>query len=266
MSLLTQAWWVIAVGIMYFGTSYLSQMSYENAYGTYPLAWYATAVISIIIWFKLAIKSHHNALISERPDATSINIPIQTKAKFIGVALLVILVAILVVWFVGLLLGMLTGDAFWEFLFTAFIAFMSGNATVSFSYISFAIIIAALTAFSFILTSPFMPRVLTSFHRPFRSQVRVNMFHWRHAMRYYLIGPIIIWLLYVIIEFCVGTIFSLAYIGDASIQYTGSLYGAVWALFAGVLHSALIIAASTAFSMHFLDTISDDELLDISSP
>lgn len=240
--------------------------------GTYAVARYAldataplgtitsifTSLVSLYIWFKLALSTHHLTLNSERPDIMKDIHAWPTKWGFL---------AVLALFHIGM--AMLS-FAIASIAYSHFYAAMSdliegGNIGLSFLVVPGAIVFAIFTLL-YLAFSPFIPLSLTTHRRTFRDQLRQNLSFSGRALGYYLIGPVLL----AFIVTGLGMAFDEGlYRILVDMVGNDALYNAVnklsLGIFEGALESVVIISGATAFSLHFLHTAAEDAV-DTPSP
>jgi hypothetical protein len=249
-SLSTHYKWVLLLCLLY--TCY--NLLFDHV-GTLAILAETVAVFgSTIVWLILAFKSHHKTLHTARPDAVSRVIPRKTKATFVGV---IILVQFVIFILVSLMVGVLYG-----YFQDALVSKMLGGDFYGIYLIGILIPLSIPYAVLYMVMAPFIPRTLTHFHRPFLQQIRVNLAGSWRALGYYLIGPVFIYIMVLGWGFLTEYLLRITDYSDVMLTAKTLLLG----IFEGIIEGILIIAAATAFSMHFLDTVKDETVAEEPNP
>lgn len=207
-------------------------------------------LVYVVLIFMLAIQSHYTTLKSERHDIVAQEQVDIDRARFIKVAILVNLVAYIPMVSAGLVITFAIDTYNGDFL---------AAGQIPFGLCVLAAVLVVLTVVAYIALSPFIPRSLSNLYLPFKTQIAVNFANWKRAAYYLLVYAFLPNLILLVVGNSSLIYFVMNF--DSSGSIIGSVGLSIISFIIGVFDAIGVILFATAFSMHFLDSVANETVI-----
>jgi hypothetical protein len=242
-------WLIIALGMVGGLTAGLASSSYGIGEGAITVIGIFT---SVIIMFMVAIKSHLTPIQNEQPDIVSIIDGRINRGRFIKVFILVTLATA-----VPIIFNIIVSA---DLISIGGLQLRPGMHSDVIPQVVIVVLFGGLTAFILVALSPFIPRALSDLIMPIKDQIAVNLSNWQRALLYIVVFAFIPH--FVLSSLTTALLFwvmiSVLGVGEMFVFLMGGVMFITTAL-----NGVSVVLLSTAFSLHFLDTVADEAVENI---
>jgi hypothetical protein len=204
-------------------------------------------IASVVIMFMIAIKSHLIPMQIEHPDIVAMTDGRINRGRFIMVFILVTIAAAIPIVFNVFISADLVS--------IAGIQIKSDLNSDAVPTLVKVLLLGGLTIFILIALSPFIPRALSIFTSPIKDQIAVNLSNWKRGLLYIAVFAFIPHFILSSLATALMFWFMISLLAGGKLFFV--LIGCAMFL-TTALNGISLVLMSTAFSMHFLDTITDE--------